>query len=88
MLNMHTRSKQHAVSSVVCVRGCRGLISGVIVMLNFVLKAILQWLIEWEKHWTQSDAVSSLLTVSQPAWQVANPRQCSCRLWQPVAFLC
>lgn len=36
---------------------CRGLISGVIVMLNFVLKAILQWLIEWEKHWTQSDAV-------------------------------
>lgn len=36
---------------------CRGLISGVIVVLNLVLKAILQFLVEWEKHWTQSDKV-------------------------------
>lgn len=28
-----------------------------IVMLNFVLKSILQRLVEWEKHWTQSDKV-------------------------------
>jgi hypothetical protein len=42
----------------VCVPvACRGLISGIIVLLNFVLKAILQWLVVFEKHWTQSDKV-------------------------------
>jgi hypothetical protein len=32
-------------------------VSGVLVVLNFVLKAILQLLVEFEKHWTQSDKV-------------------------------
>jgi len=43
---------------------CRGLISGVIVLLNFVLKYILQLLVEFEKHWTQSDKVSPDISIS------------------------
>lgn len=53
---------------------CRGLISGVIVLLNFVLKSILQWLVVFEKHWTQSDKVG----------QRADSRGAACH----VGFIC
>jgi hypothetical protein len=35
-------------------------------MLNLVLKAILQFLVEWEKHWTQSDKVRWTQSGAQP----------------------
>lgn len=31
----------------------------VLVLLNFLLKAVLQLLVDFEKHWTQSDKVGS-----------------------------
>lgn len=34
---------------------CRALVSGVIVVLNMVLKQALQLLVSFEKHWTKSD---------------------------------
>lgn len=54
---------------------CRGLISGVIVMLNLVLKAILQFLVEWEKHWTQSDKVGCGAHSRTTHTTVATPQQ-------------
>jgi hypothetical protein len=45
---------------------CRGLISMVIVLLNFVLKAVLHRLVEFEKHWTQSDKVRQGVVVAVP----------------------
>jgi hypothetical protein len=61
---------QHYILTLVpvcCACTFRGLISFVIVMLNFVLKSILQWLVEWEKHWTQSDKVCMTARASRSA---------------------
>jgi hypothetical protein len=47
---------------------CRAVISGVIVILNIVLKQVLQVLVRFEKHWSQSDqekAYAILAFVSQ-----------------------
>jgi hypothetical protein len=47
---------------------CRAVISGVIVLLNIILKQLLQGLVRFEKHWSQSDqekAYAILAFVSQ-----------------------